>query len=237
MEITTTCSTANSTILACQKIVQSLNENIYELSLIRTDWTAEYARQLKSRIKSAQTEYLPEQTFCKHTAQQQYVHQLMISSLKDISIFRALIKVEFKEDLAFQKQIFEELGYNDFFSDAKNGDYHSLYFLLKEFNKNITPEIREKIRNKTIPESLIDRLINYHQEMQEFKFCFDLINESSRLSPEGKQVINEIFSEIKDICRIATAYFMLDPLKRDQFSFFRVLHGLNKILPETIYSK
>ncbi len=237
METKKTCSTANATIMACQKIAQSFNENIFELSHLRTDWTAEYAKQLKLRIKSAKTVYLPSDTYCKHTDKQQYVHELMISSLRNISILRALIKVEFKDDYKFQKIVFEELGYNDLFSDAKNGDYQSLFYLMERFNQNLTPAIRERLISKTIPISLIDRLSKYHDEMLEFKSCFDLINESSHLSPEGKKVINEIFSEIKDICRVVSAYYMFDPAKRDLFCFFRVLHGLKHSLSDMIYVK
>ena len=237
METKKICSTANATIMACQKIVQSFSENIFELSHIRTDWNHEYIKDLKDRIKSAKKDYLPSETYCLHTEKQNYVHDLMISSLKDITLFRALVKVEFKDDPKFQKLFFEELGYNDLFSDAKNGDYHSLYYLAERFHLNMTPAIREKLISKTIPIAMIDKAMSYHQEMLEFKSCFDLINESTYLSIEGKRKINEIFSEIKDICRVASAYYMFDPIKRDMFCFFRVMLSLKRSIPETIYSK
>jgi hypothetical protein len=60
-----------------------------------------------------------------------------------------------------------------------------------------------------------------------------LINASTLLSDEGKKVINIIFSEIKDICRVATAYYLFDPVKRDQFCFFRVMIGLKKTIPQS----
>ena len=235
MESKKTCSTANATILACMKIVQSFNENIYELSTIRRDWTPAYARNLKLRIKASKVAYLPAESYCTHTDEQQHVHELMISSLKDISILRALIKVDFKDDKKFQKLIFEELGYNDYFSDAKNGDYHNLYSLLETIFVKMTPEIRETLSSKTIPATLVDKITDYSSQLHEFKSCFDLINASTRLSEEGKREVNSIFSEIKDICRVATAYFLFDPVKRDQFCFFRVMIGLKKTIPQSIF--
>lgn len=234
MEGKITCSTANATILACMKIVQSFNENIYELSLIRKDWTPAYANELKSRIKTAKADYLPSESFCRHTDRQMYVHELMISSLKEVSILRALIKVDFKDDKKFQKFVFEELGYNDYFSDAKNGDYHSLYFLLEVLHKNMTLELKQTIISKTIPLTLVDKILTYDNRLHEFKSCFDLINASEQLSAEGKEIINDIFSEIKDICRVATAYYLFDPVKRDLFCFFRVMIGLKKTIPQSI---
>ncbi len=229
------CSIANATIRACQKIVQSFNENIFELTHIRTDWTPDYARDLKSRIETANATYLAPETYCIHADEQSHVHNLMISSLKDITLFRALMKVEFKNDVKFQKLVFEELGFNDLFSDAKGGDYNSLYMLAERFAANLTPAIREKLISKTIPISMVDKIAGYYSEMENFKTCFDLINESKHLNEEGKQVISEIFSEIKDICRIASAYYLFDPVKRDMFSFFRVMHNLSRDVPETVY--
>lgn len=234
MEGKITCSTANATIMACMKIVQSFNENIYELSHVRSDWTMEYGQQLKQRIKLAKSNYLPSESYCKHAEKQQYVHEIMISSLKGVSILRALVKVDFKENKNFQKLIFEKLGYNDYFSDAKNGDFSSLYYLLENFHKNMTPEIKMALSSKTIPATLVEKILNYDEKLHEFRSCFDLINSSTELSNEGKQVINAIYSEIKDICRVATAYYLFDPLKRDQFCFFRVMIGLKKTIPQSV---
>jgi hypothetical protein len=235
MESKVTCSTANATILACQKIVQSFNENIFELSLVRSDWTPEYARDLKSRIKFAKVNYLPSESCCKHNDRQQYVHELLITSLKKVSILRALIKVDFKEDKKFQKYVFEELGYNDYFSDAKTGDYNSLFFLMETLHKNMTSDLKQMLISKTIPASLVEEILTYDQQLHEFKSCFDLINASSLLSDESKEVITEIFSEIKDICRVATAYYLFDPMKRDSFCFFRVMIGLKKTVPQSSF--
>ena len=101
----------------------------------------------------------------------------------------------------------------------------------------MTPDIREKLISKTIPIPLIDRVTAYHHEMKDYVSCFDLVNGSMKLNDEGKKVIGDIFSEIKDICRVVSTYYMLNPAKRDLFSFFRVMHNLNHTIPETIYDK
>lgn len=233
MEEKITCSTANATLLACMKIVQSFNENIYELSLIRRDWTLEYAKELMSKVKKVKAEFLPADEYYKHTDKQQYVHELMISSLRKVALLRALIKVDFKEDKKFQKHIFEVLGYNDYFSEAKNGDYQSLYFLLKVIHENMNAESKQTLTSKTIPAELIDKILEFDDQLHEFNSCFDLIVASDRLSESGRLAVNEIFTEVKDICRVATAYYLFEPLKRDQFCFFRVMFGLKETFPQS----
>jgi len=234
MEAKITCSTANATLLACMKIVQSFNENIYELSLIRRDWTLEYAEALMSRIKKVKAEFLPAEEYYKHTDRQQFVHELMISSLRKVALLRALIKVDFKDNKKFQKQVFEALGYNDYFSEAKNGDYQSLYFLLKMIHQNMTPELKQTLTRKAIPAELIHTILKFDDELHEFNSCFDLIVASDRLSEAGREAVNEIFTQVKDICRVATAYYLFEPLKRDQFCFFRVMFGLKETFPQSI---
>ncbi|MGD9931785.1 MAG: hypothetical protein AB7U05_17330 [Mangrovibacterium sp.] len=236
METKRTCSTADTTLMACHKIAQSFSENIFELAHIRTDWTQEYAKELKSRIKALQANYIPAES-SQEAEKHRRAHSLMITSLKEISLLRALIRIEFKDDPKFVKKAFEELGYNDLFSEAKNGDYNSLYRLMERFSTNLTPDIREKLISKTIPIAMIDRIVTYYQEMKANEGCFELIHDNKQLDEEAKKKISAIYSEIKDICRIATAYYMLDAVKRDQFCFFRVLHGLNLELPETVYNK
>ena len=231
-----TCSTADTTLLACLKIAQSFSENIFELAHIRTDWTQEYANDLKARIKSVQINHLQAE-FCVETAEHKRAHLLMLTSLKDFNLLRALIRIEFKNEPKFVKMVYDELGFTDLFSDAINGDYHSLYLLIERFYTNMTPQIREKLISKTIPISMIDRALVYYNQIQPYRSCFDMEFENKGITDEGKGKIKEIYSEIKDICRIATAYYMLDPSKRDQFCFFRVLHGMNISIPETIYNK
>ncbi|MGQ8338181.1 hypothetical protein ACUNWD_16635 [Sunxiuqinia sp. A32] len=231
METKKSCSTANATILACQKIAQTFYENIFELSLVREDWNVDFASNLHARIIAAKATHLLSESFCSHTSKQQHVHEIMFASLKDVSVVRALVRVDFKEDKKFQKTVFEKLGYNTYFSDAKNGDTHSLYMLLQAFKKNLSQEIINKLIGSSISEMLIDRICSYADQIKEFQSCFDLINHSTLLTKEGKKEVQEIFTIIKDICRVATAYYMFDPLKRDQFCFFRVMINLRKPTP------
>ena len=49
--------------------------------------------------------------------------ELMISCLTGIGIIRASVKNDYKNDKAFQKEFYQVLGYNDYFSDAKNGEF------------------------------------------------------------------------------------------------------------------
>jgi len=228
MNVISTCLTGTATILTCRKIAQSFSENIYELSSIRRNWMPEYAGDLKERIEKIMNQYFTHESLSDHLEKHSQFYELMIAALKDISVFRAELKVDFSHDKEFLKRIFDDLGYADYYSDAKNGDHFSLYKMMATFKRNMTPELQQVILARGINKSLLERLISYKEKLAELKNCFDISHGNDQLGAELKREINVIYSEIKDICRIANAYYEFDPLQRDKFNFYKVMINLKK---------
>ena len=228
MNVISTCLTGTATILTCRKIAQSFGENIYELSSIRRNWSPEYADNLKDRINKIMSQYFTQESLMDHLEKHSQFYDLMIAALRDTSIFRAQLKVDFSHDKIFLNETFETLGYVDFYSDAKNGDHFSLYKMMATFRRSMTPELYQIILARGIDENLIIRLMAYKEKLAELKNCFDISHGSDLLSAELKREINAIYSEVKDICRIANAYYEFDPVQRDRFCFYKVMIKLKK---------
>jgi hypothetical protein len=228
MNVISTCLTGTATILTCRKIAQSFSENSYELSSVRRNWSPEYAANLKERIDRIMTQYFTPESLMDHLDKHGKFYELMIASLKDVSVFRAELKVDFRHDKAFLNETFESLGYVDYFSEAKNGDHFSLYKMMSTFKRNMTPEMQQIILARGISKNLLNRLTGYKDELVELKNCFDISNGANQLNAEMKREINAIYSEVKDICRIVNAYYEFDPIQRDKFKFYHVMINLKK---------
>lgn len=228
MNVISTCLTGTATILTCRKIAQSFSENIYELSSIRRNWSPEYAGNLKERIDRIMNQYFTQESLVDHLEKHSQFYDLMIAALRDISVFRAELKVDFRHDKEFLNQTFENLGYVDYFSDAKNGDHFSLYKMMSTFRRNMSPELQQIVLARGIDEHLLDRLLSYKKELAELKNCFDISHGKDQLGAELKREINAIYSEVKDICRVANAYYEFDPAQRDRFNFYKVMIKLKK---------
>lgn len=223
------CFAGTATILTCKRIAQSFNENIYELSAIRSEWTPGYAARLSSRIRTVlETYFIDDQLSCEEE-KRNHLNESMMASLKDLGVFRALLKVDFSDDKEFQKGCFQLLGYSSYFSDAKNGDHYSLYMLLDTFSRTMSKELRATIASKGMKPEIIDRLVSYSECLDDLKRCFDLVTESDDLCAEAKNELNVVYSQIKDICRVATAYYQFDPPRRDLFDFYKVMIKLKKM--------
>jgi len=228
MNVISTCLTGTATILTCRKIAQSFSENIYELSSIRHNWSPEYANDLKHRIDSIMHQYFTDESLSDHLEKHGQFYELMISALKDITIFRAELKVDFSYDKQFLKDTFEKLGYVDYFSDAKNGDHFSLYKMMATFKRNMDSDLQQMVLSRGIDTVLLTRLLTYKEKLADLKNCFDISHGQDQLDAELKREINAIYSEIKNVCRIVNAYYEFDPVQRDRFCFYKVMIGLKK---------
>jgi hypothetical protein len=226
METATICPTSTATILACHKIAKSFKENIYELSRVRNEWDPEYATSLNVWINDTIEKYYSDHFDSIYEKRYREWHEVMIAGLQSLKVLRASLKVDFKNDKAFLKGIFNQLGYSEFFSDAKNGDHLSLYKLLSTFIKNLDDDTKKMIIQKGVPESLFMKINNSAIQIEEYKCCFEALESDNELNTYGLKEVAEIYQTIQDICRIAVAYYQFDPIKRDEFNFYKVMVNL-----------
>lgn len=223
MEIITACPTSTVTILACQKIAKTFKENIYELSSIREEWDPEYATSLNIWIEDTIEKHYNENIDAWDESKYNQWHEIMVAGLQNLKILRASMKVDFKDDKSFLKEFFEKTGYAEYFSDAKNGDHLSLYKFLSTFAENLDDESRAKVVAKGSLDSLFNKILSCAKKISEFKECFEALEGETDLNTYGQKEVSQIYSTIRDICRIAIAYYQFDPIKRDEFNFYKVL--------------
>ena len=136
------------------------------------------------------------------------------------------MKVDFKDDKKFLKEFFEKTGYDEFFSDAKNGDHLSMCKFLMTFAENIDDQTRKKIVSKGTMDSLFDKIIESANQIKMYEECFAALEENADLNNYGKKEMTAIYKIVQDVCRIAIAYYQFDPVKRDQFNFYKTLVNL-----------
>ncbi len=226
METLTICPTSTATILACRKIARAFKENIYELSSIRTEWDLAYATSLNIWVEDTVEKHYLDYIDAWDEKKYREWHEIMVAGLQSLKVLRASIKVDFKDDKKFLKDFFEKTGYEEFFSDAKNGDHLSMCKFLLTFEQNIDAETRKKIVACGTSDSLFMKILESAREIKKFEECFAALEEDAELNNYGKKEMTEIYKTVQDICRIAIAYYQFDPIKRDQFNFYKTLVNL-----------
>jgi hypothetical protein len=226
METMIACPTSTVTILACQKIAKTFKENIYELGRIRKDWDPGYATSINVWVNDTIEKYYFGSTESVDYSKFMEWHEIMIAGMQGLKVLRASVRVDFKDNKQFLKSFFEKHGYCEFYSDAKNGDHLSLHRFLTAFAKNLDNETRKKIVSRNTPDSVITKILDCAQQITKFTKCFEALEGDAHLNSYGQKEVREIYETIQDISRIAMAYFQFDPVKRDQFNFYKVLTNL-----------
>ena len=226
METLTICPTSTATILACQKIAKSFKENIYELSSIREEWDPAYATSLNIWIDDTIDKYYVDNLDAFEESKYKEWHEIMVAGLQSLKILRASMKVDFQGDKAFLKDFFERTGYSEYFSDAKNGDHVSMCRFLMKFSENLDNETRLKIVAKGTVDSIFEKILRSAEEIKQFEECFEALEGEAEINTYGQKEISGIYKTIQGICRIAIAYYQFDPVKRDQFNFYKTLVNL-----------
>ena len=226
METATACPTSTATILACQKIAKAFKENIYELSSIRNEWDPEYATSLYEWINGTIEEFYSGNLDSIDDQRYRDWHEVMVAGLQSLKVLRASMKVDFKNNKGFLRETFQKLGYSDYYSDAKNGDHLSLYNLLKTFERNLDNETKRLICEKGVPESLFKKIAATARQIDEYKCCFEILENENELTSYGLKEVARIYEVVQDICRITAAYYQFDPARRDEFNFYKVMVNL-----------
>lgn len=226
METFVACPTSTVTILACQKIARSFKENIYELSSVREEWDPEYATSINIWIEDTIEKHYTENVEAWDENKYREWHEIMVAGLQNLKILRASLKVDFKDDKEFLADFFQRMGYCEYFSDAKNGDHMCLYQFLNVFAENLDETTRKKAVSRGTMDSLFDKILESANKIKGFKDCFEALEGEAELNTYGQKEVAQIYSTIRDICRIAIAYYQFDPIKRDQFNFYKVLVNL-----------
>jgi hypothetical protein len=228
MESKNLCPSTTATAFACHSIINAFAENIYELAHLRKEWNINYAASLKKEAQEILNNLTTSEHFKQTLEKLKIWRELMISSLTAIGIVRASVKNDYKDDKAFQKEFYQKLGYNDYFSDAKNGDHYSMFLFVRVFADNLTPEMREKILCKGLDHHIVDRIVFNSKQLESFQECFDLMNDKNLVASEDQLRIEQLYGIVRDISRIATAYYYFEPVKRDNFNFFKALRNIKK---------
>lgn len=216
-----------NTLMACRIIATRFLTDIDILSLVRTNWTAEYANGLLSRVDDAFDNHLGRDSTKLQRLKTMELSNLIEPVKRDLAFLKVQINVDF-EDKSERNEILKELGFTNNLLSIRNGDQEALITLLKSFTTNLTPVLTQKIVEKGTSEALLTNLSNAAAEIIQANTSQELLKESSRESShESLAQISELYNEIIGICKIASKYFQSNEVKKAEYTFKRVVGNLN----------
>jgi hypothetical protein len=214
-------------LMASKTIAESFKANLSELSAVRTDWTEQYANDLGTRIDNAITSFLGIDAKKSLRDATIVLSSIQAPARRDISFFKTQIDDDFKNDPSKRDEILKELGFSKHLRGVQKGNQESLIQLLYTFKTNMTDALRRDITAKGMTPSLIENIIGYADRFKQANISQEMFKASTKeITKEGSDSFNAIYDEIIGICKKASNYYQYEPLKKEQFTFNKVIDNL-----------
>ena len=211
-------------LMAGKTVVENFKANIGELSGVRSDWTESYANDFSARIDHATDGYLGTDTKRSLREATSKLNAIQQPARHDLSFFVTQVKSDFKKDGNTSAEILKTLGFTKNFRNVQLGKQDAMAELLYTFKLNMTPALRTAITAKGMSATLIDSIIGYANTYSDASITQEMLKGYSKeVTQEMQDVFNDIYDEIIGICKKASVYYQYDPLKKDMFTFSKVL--------------
>lgn len=212
-------------LLASKTIVETLKLNLADLSMARSTWTEDYVTQLAAKIDNAIENFLGLDKKKELRDTTASLATIQAPALRDLSFIKTQIEVDFGKNAI---EIIKALGFDKNLRSVQKGDQEALIELLYSFKKGLTDTVKTKIIEKGTNPALIDRIIAYADQMKQANVSQETLKETTKtLSEEALKAFNEIYNEVIGICKIASNFFQFDTLKKEQFTFSKVVKNMN----------
>lgn len=212
-------------LIGAQTIARSLNENLSELSAIRSTWTVDYASDLQDRIDNVTRKYLGIDKKKDLREATGNVQALMQPAIQDISFLKTQLEVDFGPDSG---EVLKRLGLKPNLKDADIDKQEPLIEVLHAYGKGMTPELKAMILEKGTNEVLLDRIAGYADQIMAANLTQESLKETSKeITYEARATLNGIYEEVIGICKIASAYYKNDEIRKNQFTFSKVVANMS----------
>ncbi len=214
-------------LMASKTIAGSFKANISELSPVRTDWTEQYATELTARIDTAIDTHLGVDARKELRNATASLIAMLGPARRDLSFIKTQIDEDFRREPARRDEILRTLGFANHLKAVQAGNQEALIQLLYQFKTNLTQPLRLDIEAKGVNPALINRIVGFADTVSQANVVQESYKSTTKeISQEVIDTFVNIYTEIIGICKIASAYYRYEPLKREQFTFAKVVANL-----------
>jgi hypothetical protein len=205
-------------LLAAKTVLQSMMANLGDLSLARSNWNEAFVTGFIQRIDDAIENYLGLNKTQGLTEATGALTQIITPALRNLGLLKTQIQVDFS---AKAEAILKQLGLN---KDIHKLNQEQLIEMLQAFKKGLTDQLKADISAKGTNPVLIDSIVGYAAQLQEANLSQEGLKSSTKeISQEAVDAFNAIYDEVIGICKIASKIYKDEPLKKEQFTFSKVV--------------
>ena len=215
-------------IMASKIIAANFKAGLSELSTLRTNWTNEYADDLAGRIDQAIENYLGLDAKKELRKASRQLFNIMKQTIQSLAAFKIQIDDDFKDNPPEREEILKNLGFENNLKAVQRKDQEALIELLYAFKTNMTDALKREITSRGMNPDLIDNISGYAGAVKEANVTQESLKGKTRkITHEAAEVFIAIYSEIIGIYKIASKYYQNHPVKKEQFTFSKIVANLH----------
>ena len=215
-------------IIAIRVVCLNFIEQLSLLSTFRTDWTPEYAADLELRVNTAAENLLGKNTRDELFNATKVLNNLIRPVKDDLVTVKKNIEVDFRNNKARADELLSMLGYQKGLTVSAKTQVQ-LVAILTTFKRALTPAVLTEITEKGLPAAVPNGIaanastISKANEVQEK--LKTLVKETNN---QVIREINNLYNEVIGICILAADKLKRDPVKKEMFTFTKVLRNLGE---------
>ncbi len=217
-------------LFTAEMVAENLKAHLDVLSVVREQWTEEYANDFIARIHDAMSKYLSNdshKTLRNATAK---VNSIINKAIKCLSFFKTQVFIDFKDEETKKNEILETLGFKKYYNKVTARNQNALLQLLLAFKENLTDDIRSQLISKGFKQTEFDEIIDLAGNFKNANLHQENIKANKKQFFQEKRIaLNAISNEVKGICRLASMKISDNPALKDIFTFKKVVSHVANI--------
>lgn len=200
----------------------------------RATWTDAFFENIKLRIDTAASTYLGADNAKQLRESTRKVYDIVTPATTVLSEIKVQINEDFKKDIKRRDEILNTLGFNSFTSKTLENDQEALIQFLYKFETNLTGELKDELIAKGISPDSLNYATSHSVKLKNANVNQEIKKgERPGLTQEAIIVLNDIYAEVISIAKISANFHKDDPVKKQKYSFRKVIRNMNNTPNET----
>lgn len=215
-------------LITASVITESAIANKTFLVSKRANWADPFLPNLKAKIDLAVQTYLGADNAKSLRISTQALLGIEKNAIRDLAEFKVGIEVDYTADKIRQDEILNQLGFTTFHKQARKGDQEALIALLFQFKTNMIPNLQTEIVAKGTGVTLITNIISYANTLKTANVTQEGFKGTRKTATAlAIKEFNACYNLVIGICKLSAKYYKDQPDLKAQFSYSKVLKGMN----------
>lgn len=187
-------------------------------------WDDQFIANFRTAVEAILTEYYGINTKEELKAKTKVINELAQKATDEFGMIKIQIERGFRASAERCTSILSQLGFDTYWSKASKKNQSELIGLLLAFRNNLSAELRTELEQNGVNAQRLTTVVSYADTLNQANITQESLKGSSKLDTEKAVVaLNDIYDRAMDICLIGQQLFKKDKLKKDLFTFTKLV--------------